>query len=164
MVDLLQAQRKARPAVSAILRWSHPNDVEDALQTAALKAWKNCGAFKRRSSYDTWFTRIAINEALMIRRCMSGATRDERKNVELDAAEPNALDRMMASDEPNPEQLAEWSERAEKLYAAMLKLSPTQKRAALRWLAGEHLDGSGEKAARHVAKVKLRKWLEEVVA
>jgi RNA polymerase sigma-70 factor (ECF subfamily) len=43
-------------------------DAEDALQDASLKAFVHLKTFDRRSTFSTWFTRIAINSALMILR------------------------------------------------------------------------------------------------
>lgn len=39
-------------------------DALDVYQNAALKAWRNMPTFRADSSFDTWLTRIAINEAL----------------------------------------------------------------------------------------------------
>ncbi len=41
----------------------NPELAEDALQDALLRAWENLPRFQRRSSFLTWLTRIAINEA-----------------------------------------------------------------------------------------------------
>jgi RNA polymerase sigma-70 factor (ECF subfamily) len=43
-------------------------DAEDALQNAFLKVFLHLNAFEGRSSFSSWFTRIAINSALMIMR------------------------------------------------------------------------------------------------
>ena len=43
-------------------------DAEDALQDAFLNAFTHMKDFEGRSSFSTWFTRIAINSALMILR------------------------------------------------------------------------------------------------
>ena len=40
-----------------------PETPHDALQDALLRAWQNVGRFQARSSFFTWMTRIAINEA-----------------------------------------------------------------------------------------------------
>jgi RNA polymerase sigma-70 factor (ECF subfamily) len=42
-----------------------PEDTEDTLQEALTKAYCNLGQFQRNSRFDTWLTRIAMNEALM---------------------------------------------------------------------------------------------------
>ena len=43
-------------------------DAEDALQEATLKAFTHLPQFDGRSRFSTWFTRIGINEALMMLR------------------------------------------------------------------------------------------------
>jgi RNA polymerase sigma-70 factor (ECF subfamily) len=40
-----------------------PDVAHDALQDALLRAWQHLGRFEGRSSFFTWMTRIAINEA-----------------------------------------------------------------------------------------------------
>jgi RNA polymerase sigma-70 factor, ECF subfamily len=43
-------------------------DAEDASQQAFLKALAHIGQFRGGSQFSTWLTRIAMNEALMVRR------------------------------------------------------------------------------------------------
>jgi RNA polymerase sigma-70 factor (ECF subfamily) len=43
-------------------------EVEDAVQTAFLEAWKSLHRFEGRSRFSTWVTRIAIHTCLGIRR------------------------------------------------------------------------------------------------
>lgn len=42
----------------------HPDDSEDILQDALLKAWKGLDKFKDRSSFSTWLTSIATHTAI----------------------------------------------------------------------------------------------------
>lgn len=44
------------------------DDAEDAIQDAWMKAYLHLKTFDNRSKFSTWFTRIAINSALMILR------------------------------------------------------------------------------------------------
>lgn len=60
---LVKAMNYARPKVSYIMRM-HQDDVEDVLQEAAINAIKNRNSFEGRSSYNSWFMRIAINKSL----------------------------------------------------------------------------------------------------
>jgi RNA polymerase sigma-70 factor, ECF subfamily len=46
----------------------NPQDAEDVVQTAFLKAFTHLGQFRRESRFSTWLTRIAVNEALAFRR------------------------------------------------------------------------------------------------
>ncbi|MGA2428124.1 MAG: sigma-70 family RNA polymerase sigma factor [Candidatus Acidiferrum sp.] len=43
-------------------------DAEDAVQRAFQRAFANLGRFREDSTFSTWVTRIAINEALMLLR------------------------------------------------------------------------------------------------
>jgi RNA polymerase sigma-70 factor (ECF subfamily) len=42
----------------------HPEDSEDILQDALLKAWHAVGSFGERSSFATWLTSIATRTAI----------------------------------------------------------------------------------------------------
>lgn len=57
-------------------------DRMDAVQEALLKAWRHCGHLKDDAYFDTWLTRIFINECTNIQR-RQGRQRalDERINV-----------------------------------------------------------------------------------
>ena len=44
------------------------DDAEDAIQDAWMKAYLHLKTFDNRSKFSTWFTRIAINSALMMLR------------------------------------------------------------------------------------------------
>jgi RNA polymerase sigma factor (sigma-70 family) len=44
------------------------DDAEDAIQDAWVKAYMHLNTFDGRAKFSTWFTRIAINSALMILR------------------------------------------------------------------------------------------------
>jgi RNA polymerase sigma-70 factor (ECF subfamily) len=43
-------------------------DVDDVLQEVLLKVWLHLSTFRSESSFRTWMTRVAINEALQARR------------------------------------------------------------------------------------------------
>jgi len=56
-----------------LLRAAHritrsPENAEDAVKDALMKAFVHVGDFDGRSSFSTWLTRIAINSSLMILR------------------------------------------------------------------------------------------------
>jgi RNA polymerase sigma-70 factor (ECF subfamily) len=62
----LRHNKKVLPRIYRITR--NREDAEDALQDAALKAFVHLRSFEGRSSFASWFTRIAINSALMVLR------------------------------------------------------------------------------------------------
>lgn len=58
--------------IQSIVR--NPSDVDEVLQEVSLKAWRALSTFRSESSFRTWLTRIATNEALMLYR-REGRTR-----------------------------------------------------------------------------------------
>ena len=58
--------RKVLPRINRITR--NQEDAEDVMQEAALRAFLHLKKYEGRSSFLTWFTRIAINSALMVLR------------------------------------------------------------------------------------------------
>ena len=63
---LLASRPRFERIAYAILR--NREDAEDAVQDAALSACLHSRSFEGRSALTTWFTRIVLNAALMIRR------------------------------------------------------------------------------------------------
>lgn len=55
-----------RRRVAYLLRNS--SDADDVLQDVLLKVWCHLSTFRAESSFRTWMTRIAINEARMLQR------------------------------------------------------------------------------------------------
>jgi RNA polymerase sigma-70 factor (ECF subfamily) len=65
--ELIQPhERKIFAAAFTILR--NETDAEDAVQEAALKAFKHIADFRAESQFGTWLIQITINEARMRRR------------------------------------------------------------------------------------------------
>lgn len=60
----LLAERHKRRFYKILRRiLQNPNDIEDVLQQAHLRALQHLGQFEGRSSVLTWLTRVVINEA-----------------------------------------------------------------------------------------------------
>jgi RNA polymerase sigma-70 factor (ECF subfamily) len=98
-------------------------DAEDALQESMLKAHVHFGDFSRNSTFATWFTRIAINSALMI-------LRKKRAHPEISTDEQiyesiNPLEKEIADRRPNPEEHYMKLEMHRRLQCAISKL-PSQ--------------------------------------
>jgi len=89
-------------------------DALDVFQNAALKAWRSLSGFRADSSFDTWLTRIAINEALSHRKKAA-----RLRAVPLDDVCGPVLEEATAS--PDAGLLREDAERG--LAAAMANLS-----------------------------------------
>ncbi|MGB7726829.1 MAG: sigma-70 family RNA polymerase sigma factor [Candidatus Acidiferrum sp.] len=89
-------------------------DAEDAVQRSFQRAFTNLGRFREDSSFATWVTRIAINEALMLirrRRANTPFQESNNDNEVHSTFEP-------ADKRPTPEQaLAERERRATVLRA-----------------------------------------------
>jgi DNA-directed RNA polymerase specialized sigma24 family protein len=62
-------KRNSKRVFSTVYRVTkNREDAEDALQDATMRAFLHLDKFDGRSSFATWFTRVAINSALMILR------------------------------------------------------------------------------------------------
>ena len=102
-------------------------DAEDALQEASLNAFVHAKDFDGRSSFGTWFTRIAINSALMILR----KKRTHPEQSIDDGSETGVSERnwIISETATNPERLYAQSEREGILKAAVGDLRPTIRKA-----------------------------------
>lgn len=58
-------QRLFRTGMSIL---NNDSEVEDAMQTAYIKAFEHLAAFENRASFGTWVTRIMINECLLLKK------------------------------------------------------------------------------------------------
>jgi RNA polymerase sigma-70 factor (ECF subfamily) len=89
-------------------------DAEDAVQRSFQRAFTNLCRFREDSTFSTWVTRIAINDALMLLRQRRANTRLQENNDGTE--EPSVLD--PADKGPTPEQaLAETERRVAVLQA-----------------------------------------------
>jgi RNA polymerase sigma factor (sigma-70 family) len=101
-------------------------DAEDAVQDAFLSACRHLREFEGRSALTTWFTRIVMNAALMVRR--------KRKNAvasaphETDAA-ISAFTETVADIQPNPELAYSRAESFEILENCLQELNPRLREA-----------------------------------
>ena len=64
-------------------------DAEDVLQNAFLKAFTHLEQFRSESRFSTWLTRIAVNEALALRR-RGGPTQVSMDGAAESSGEPSA--------------------------------------------------------------------------
>lgn len=151
---LEDARRYARGAVRRILR--REEDVEDVLQVACLNAWRHRRRFRKDSRFETWFTRIAINEALMrLRRVKLRRETpvEDFKALEVFCAGPDAEERLIRG------------ARREALAAAVLALPPVCRREMLLRAADieepRPFSYSTHKARRHRARTILKEALSK---
>jgi len=99
-------------------------DAEDALQEAFLSAFVHAKDFDGRSSFTTWFTRIAINSALMILRKKRAHPENSLDDDGGDAGSPLKT-WIVADSGANPERLYAQAERERMLKVAVSDLRPT---------------------------------------
>ena len=109
----------------AILR--NREDAEDAVQNAFLSAYLHLGSFEGRSAPRTWFTRVVLNAALMIRRKRKPSTIQpppENGN----SLEVNWMENIPAPD-PDPEMLHAERETFECINGVLGKMKPVIRQA-----------------------------------
>jgi RNA polymerase sigma-70 factor (ECF subfamily) len=97
-------------------------DAEDIVQQSFQKAFVHLQKFEGRSSFSTWLTRIAINEALMCLRTNRGASAVSID--ELIAGKEPALALQIPDLGPSPERSYSQQERERILSFAMNQLTP----------------------------------------
>jgi RNA polymerase sigma-70 factor (ECF subfamily) len=97
-------------------------DADDVVQQTFQKAFTYLCKFENRSSFSTWLTRIAINEALMILR--RGRRLREVSIHDSSGSEETAMLLEIPDSGPSPESSYSQRERERMLSAAMNKLTP----------------------------------------
>jgi RNA polymerase sigma-70 factor (ECF subfamily) len=121
-VLLSEVRPRALVVANKVLR--NPDDAEDAVQEAFLKAWRNLHRFEGRSSFSTWIHRIVMNTSLdLLRRqaCRPGVGTEEEN-----------LDRGLRSSEveiETPERQMVRTEVKEMVHGALAVLSPSHREA-----------------------------------
>ena len=109
--------RKAYRTALRILR--NQQDAEDAVQQAFQRALVNLRRFREDATFSTWFTRIAINEALILLR--QRRRREPLHAHSLDAAERD-VGVEIADGGPTPEEMLCQTERHATLHQAIGRL------------------------------------------
>ncbi|HVP52743.1 MAG TPA: sigma-70 family RNA polymerase sigma factor [Terriglobales bacterium] len=85
-----------------------PEDAEEVVQEAFLKAFQNLERFEERSRFSTWVTRITVNTALMRLRVRRGHETVPLSDDNSD--DHGALQQEVADWRPDPEQIYTWQE------------------------------------------------------
>ena len=104
-------------------------DAEDAVQDAFLSACRHLREFEGRSALTTWFTRIVMNAALMMRR--KRKTADRWTSHETDVA-MSSLTEIIPDIQPNPELAYSRAESFEILEVHLTKLNPRLRDAVVK--------------------------------
>jgi RNA polymerase sigma-70 factor, ECF subfamily len=129
-------------------------DAEDATQQTFAHAYAHLGSFQRQSSFSTWLTRIAINDALMLLRkrrwdhvSIEETNVFENEAITLEAHEPKAT----------PEELYEARELHGILGSAIGELRPILgKVVELRELGELSTEQTAKALGLSIAAVKAR--------
>jgi RNA polymerase sigma-70 factor (ECF subfamily) len=128
-------------------------DAEDAVQRSFQRAFTNLCRFREESTFSTWVTRIAINDALMLLRQRRANTRLQENNDGTE--EPSVLD--PADKGPTPEQaFAETERRAAVLQAISYLRESLRTVALLRELQGLTSAETARRLGLTVTAVKAR--------
>jgi RNA polymerase sigma-70 factor (ECF subfamily) len=138
---LVAAAKKGEAAAFAVLVERHERriffvalritrnreDAEDVVQQSLQKTFVHLNSFVGKSSFSTWLTRVAINEALMLLRKNRGA-----REVLLDdwnGNEETATPYEVPDSTPDPEASYSQSEWVGMLSSAMNELTPGMRKA-----------------------------------
>jgi len=125
-------------------------DAEDVLQRSLQRAFVHLSEFEGRSSFSSWLTRVAINEALMLLR-----RRRRLREVFFDSTETDTEDGAPVMQIPDssldPEERYSQQEREQILAVAMDELAPGQ-RAAIQLF---ELDGFSVKDTARIMDISV---------
>jgi RNA polymerase sigma-70 factor, ECF subfamily len=122
------ARRHQRRIFALAFRYTRVReDAEDIVQETFRKAFVHLQKFEGKSSFSTWLTRIAINEALMSlrrRRALHEVSADDSSGDNGTTSGPD-----LADQSPDPEVSYLQKEAARILAAAIRHLRPGMRRA-----------------------------------
>ena len=119
------SRQKFVATAHAILR--NREDAEDAVQNAFLSAYLHLRSFEGRSALRTWFTRIVLNAALMIRRKRKPSTIQPLPES-CNSPEVNWTEKIPASD-PDPEMVHAERETLQLIDGILGKMKPVLRQA-----------------------------------
>lgn len=148
--------KRHRPRIFALaLRYTRvPEDAEDVVQQTFQKAFVYLHKFEGKSSFSTWLTRIAINEALMLLR-RGRALRE--LHIDDSSSKGTASGLEVPDTNPDPETRYLQREGAQILAAAMRQLRSGMRRALeLRELRELTAQETARRMGLSVSAVKAR--------
>jgi RNA polymerase sigma-70 factor (ECF subfamily) len=97
-------------------------DSEDVLQDTLLSAYKNLAAFQAKSSFRTWITTIAINNAFMLLRKRRNHPETGLMHVTPEGTETGFLE--VLDPLPNPEEICVKRQLSRRMAQAVRRLPP----------------------------------------
>lgn len=148
-------KRYRQKVLRIVLRYTHVwEDAEDIVQQSFQKAFMHLARFEGKSSFSTWVTRIAINEALMFLRRI-GPARELSIDDVGDTKSAGSLEIPDSSEDPEVSYLQR--ERAQILSSAINTLRPRMRQAVeLRELAEFSTEQTAQHMGLSVGAVKAR--------
>jgi RNA polymerase sigma-70 factor, ECF subfamily len=102
-------------------------DAEDAVQDAFLSAYTHLGQFKRQARMSTWVTTIVLNSARMKLRRRPRKVHVALSDQSQDHDSEQVLE-MLRDRRPNPEEVSQRNELAERAGRFTILISPTLRR------------------------------------
>jgi RNA polymerase sigma-70 factor, ECF subfamily len=109
----------------AILR--NREDAEDAVQNAFLSGYLHLRSFEGRSNLTTWFTRIVLNAALMVRRKRKPSWTEAHAEP-LSADDTSWMEKIPAA-QPDPEMMYAEEETLQLIDVLLGRMSPLLRQA-----------------------------------
>jgi len=109
----------------SILR--NKDDAEDAVHDALLSAWLHLRTFEGRSALTTWFTRIVLNAALMLRRKRKRSWIDS--HPESSATDDTPWTERIPASQPDPEMVYAEQETFQLIDILLGRMSPIRRQA-----------------------------------
>jgi len=149
-------KRHRQKILRVVLRYAHVReDAEDIVQQSFQKAFINLHRFEGKSSFATWLTRIAINEALMLLR--HGRTLREVLFDDPGEVGGSEASFQMPDSSPDPETSYMRQERVQILFQTLGNLRPGMRTAIeLRELAELSTEETARRMGISVGAVKAR--------
>jgi RNA polymerase sigma-70 factor, ECF subfamily len=149
-------RRHRTKILRTVLRFTHNReDAEDIVQQSLQKAFFHLHQFEGNSSFSTWLTRIAINEALMLRRKRGSAIEIAIEQPSTENGVTLSLD--LTDSSLSPEDSCVQEEQKELLSAALNQLNPNLRKAIeLREINELSTEQAARKMGLTVAAVKAR--------
>jgi RNA polymerase sigma-70 factor (ECF subfamily) len=151
-------ERRVYAAALAILR--NPQDAEDAVQEAMLKALANIRQFRAEARFSTWLIQITVNESLMRRRRERTVVMepiDNRREVGTSGEDGEYAPRDFADWREIPSEALERKEVRQRLAEALGSLDPKYREVfMLRDMQHLNIQETAEALGITVASVKTR--------
>ena len=118
----------------------NPQDAEEVVQEAFLRAYQKLSQFAGQANFGTWVYRIAANYAIdrLRQRKSDEARREAPSRPAQDAPETDPLS-LVKDPAPSPERLATSAQMAQKMKEALDTLTPAERTA----IVMRHWDGCG---------------------